>query len=261
MAEIKGTNVVAPVVPLDTADVHPTHAAAYGLGGYRTVASDADRDAIPAPRREQGMLVFVTGTGQTWRLGSDLSTWTEQVAGAGSWDDITGKPSTFPPSAHTHAIADTTGLQTALDAAVTRTDAAGTAYAGPLYIQKADGPPAAPAEYTMLEVSDGVDVVAQVKANGAASFFSINRSSMPVATTTQKGAIIVGSGLAVASGTASVTYGTTAGTACEGNDARLSDARTPTAHTHAASDITSGTLAEARLPNLVILHPFLLAGM
>jgi lysophospholipase L1-like esterase len=38
---------------------------------------------------------------------------------------------------------------------------------------------------------------------------------------------------------ASVTYGTTAGTACEGNDSRLSDARTPTAHklTHA----TGGT--------------------
>ena len=35
-------------------------------------------------------------------------------------------------------------------------------------------------------------------------------------------------------------YGNTAGTICEGNDSRLSDARTPTAHTHSASDITSG---------------------
>jgi hypothetical protein len=261
MAEIKGTNVVAPVVPLDTADVHPTHAAAYGLGGYRTVASNAERDAIPAPRREQGMLVFVTATGRTWRLGADLSAWTEQVAGAGSWDDITGKPSTFAPSAHTHAIADTTGLQAALDARVARADAFGTIFVGPAYIAKADGPPEFPAEFTMLEITNGADTTALIKANGAASFFSINRSSMPVATTTQKGAIIVGSGLEVASGTTSVTYGTTAGTACQGNDARLSDARTPTAHTHAASDITSGTIAEARLPNLVIIHPFLLAGM
>lgn len=31
------------------------------------------------------------------------------------WDDVTGKPATFPPSSHTHVIADTTGLQTALD--------------------------------------------------------------------------------------------------------------------------------------------------
>jgi hypothetical protein len=31
------------------------------------------------------------------------------------WTDISGKPATFPPSAHTHVIADVTGLQTALD--------------------------------------------------------------------------------------------------------------------------------------------------
>jgi hypothetical protein len=37
-------------------------------------------------------------------------------------------------------------------------------------------------------------------------------------------------------------------TACEGDDARLSDARTPTAHTHDAADINAGTLAIARIP-------------
>lgn len=31
------------------------------------------------------------------------------------WDDVTGKPSTFAPSTHGHAIGDVTGLQTALD--------------------------------------------------------------------------------------------------------------------------------------------------
>jgi hypothetical protein len=35
--------------------------------------------------------------------------------GSVAWGDVTGKPSTFTPSAHTHAIADVTGLQTALD--------------------------------------------------------------------------------------------------------------------------------------------------
>lgn len=40
-----------------------------------------------------------------------------------------------------------------------------------------------------------------------------------------------------------ITYGTTAGTACQGNDARLSDARTPLAHTHVATDITDSTTA------------------
>lgn len=36
-------------------------------------------------------------------------------SGEVNWNDIQGKPSTFPPSAHNHVIADTTGLQAALD--------------------------------------------------------------------------------------------------------------------------------------------------
>ena len=36
-------------------------------------------------------------------------------ADAAPWTGITGKPSTFPPDTHSHAIADVTGLQTALD--------------------------------------------------------------------------------------------------------------------------------------------------
>lgn len=35
--------------------------------------------------------------------------------GSPAWTEITGKPSTFPPSTHTHAVADVTGLQAALD--------------------------------------------------------------------------------------------------------------------------------------------------
>lgn len=35
--------------------------------------------------------------------------------GSSSWASITGKPSTFPPDAHTQAIATITGLQSALD--------------------------------------------------------------------------------------------------------------------------------------------------
>jgi hypothetical protein len=177
MAEIKGTNVVAPVVPLDTADVHPTHAAAYGLGGYRTVASDAERDAIPAPRREQGMLVFVTATGRTWRLGADLSTWTEQVAGAGSWDDITGKPATFTPSDHAHGSITSDGL------------IGGNTVSG-----------------YFVTTSDGGELVL----TGA----STSRT-------------LLGLG-----GAAVLNVGTAAGTVAAGDDARLSDARTPTAHTH-----------------------------
>jgi hypothetical protein len=38
-----------------------------------------------------------------------------EVADAVAWTGITGKPSTFAPSAHGHGISDVTGLQTALD--------------------------------------------------------------------------------------------------------------------------------------------------
>ena len=41
--------------------------------------------------------------------------WLSNNLGQIDWDAVADKPSTFPPSAHTHAIADVTGLQTELD--------------------------------------------------------------------------------------------------------------------------------------------------
>jgi hypothetical protein len=80
MAIIKGTNVLAPVVPFDTTDSHASHEARYGKGGYRSVADTAERDAIPALRREAGMLVFTINTQKAWRLNDNLTTWTEVTA-------------------------------------------------------------------------------------------------------------------------------------------------------------------------------------
>ena len=37
------------------------------------------------------------------------------TAGSVAWEDVTGKPSTFPPDTHQHAISDVTGLRDALD--------------------------------------------------------------------------------------------------------------------------------------------------
>jgi hypothetical protein len=82
---------------------------------------------------------------------------------------------------------------------------------------------------------------------GDQTWAAISTYTLPAATTSTLGGVIVGTGLGVSSGTASVTYGTTAGTACQGNDSRLSDARTPTSHVHDGSEIASGTIAAARL--------------
>lgn len=66
------------------------------------------------------------------------------------------------------------------------------------------------------------------------------------------GAIGSTSGLPIITGASGVlttgTFGTTSGTFCQGNDSRLSDARTPLSHTHVTSDITSGTFDIARIP-------------
>lgn len=47
---------------------------------------------------------------------------------------------------------------------------------------------------------------------------------------------------AIGAGTSSLVLGTAAGTAAAGNDSRLSDARTPTAHTHASAEISDSTV-------------------
>jgi len=44
-------------------------------------------------------------------------------AGATSWDDLTGKPATFPAEAHSHGIGEVSGLQTALDGKLSSTGA------------------------------------------------------------------------------------------------------------------------------------------
>lgn len=63
MAELKGTQVAAMVVPFTDADKYATHDAKYGKGGFRSVSTIADRDAIPVERKTEGMIVRVTANG------------------------------------------------------------------------------------------------------------------------------------------------------------------------------------------------------
>lgn len=55
------------------------------------------------------------------------------------------------------------------------------------------------------------------------------------------GHVKTGTGIKNNSGTISVSYGTAAGTACQGNDSRLSDSRTPKSHAATATTYGSGT--------------------
>ena len=49
---------------------------------------------------------------------TDIDTWNAAGSGgASTWDELTGKPTEFPPESHNHEIDDVNGLQDALDAA------------------------------------------------------------------------------------------------------------------------------------------------
>jgi hypothetical protein len=67
-----------------------------------------------------------------------------------------------------------------------------------------------------------------------------NIGGVPTSRTISSGTGLTGGGDLTANRTLTVSYGTTSGTACEGNDARLSDSRTPLSHSH--GNITNGGL-------------------
>lgn len=57
--ELKGYNVIGPVVPFNTSDIYATHIALYGNGGLRTVKNLTERDDISLERRDNLMIVGV----------------------------------------------------------------------------------------------------------------------------------------------------------------------------------------------------------
>ena len=69
MAKYKGTvAITGPISPTDTLDLYATHLASLGQGGYRSVLTLVDRDAILPLRREAGMVVYVIETQKEYRL-------------------------------------------------------------------------------------------------------------------------------------------------------------------------------------------------
>lgn len=89
-------------------------------GGATTVTSANITDATATGR---SVLTAASAADARAAIGAGTSNLTigttASTAKAGNYvptyAEVTGKPSTFAPSAHTHAIADVTGLQTALD--------------------------------------------------------------------------------------------------------------------------------------------------
>lgn len=85
MAKYKGTvAITGPISPTDTLDLYATHLASLGQGGYRSVLTLVDRDAILPLRREAGMVVYVIETQKEYRLvGGILNTNWSEISGTG----------------------------------------------------------------------------------------------------------------------------------------------------------------------------------
>ena len=115
--------------------------------------------------------------------------WGSGIAMTGAaWGDVTNKPTTFSPSAHQHAIADVTSLQTSLD-----------------------GKAATSHNHTASQSTDfHAAVVAASPPTTNASLLTngtLASARLPLATNAIAGAMIAGSGLSVSNGTVSVSTG------------------------------------------------------
>ena len=91
----------------------------------------------------------------------------------------------------------------------------------------------------------------QITVNDAGDTLTIASTAVLPTRTITAGTGLSGGGDLSANRTFSVTYGTTAGTAAQGNDSRLSDARTPLAHSHAIGDLPAANDAESSATKFV----------
>lgn len=91
-----------------------------GNGGITPLIIDAKGDIIVGTAADIPDILPVGSDGQILSADSTTETGLKWITisgggdGSTAWADITGKPSTFPPSTHNHAQSEVTGLTTAL---------------------------------------------------------------------------------------------------------------------------------------------------
>lgn len=113
MAELKGTQVAAIVVPFTDADKYATHDAEYGKGGFRSVETIALRDAIPTERKTKGMVVRVNETGLHYYWNG--SAWTEWLPKGTMLVDATLSTSSTNPVQNKVITAKTQEIEVSVD--------------------------------------------------------------------------------------------------------------------------------------------------
>lgn len=100
MAAIPGTVIGDKIVPSDSNDNYPTHAASLGLGGHRTVQDLTERNAILSSRLEEGMLVYVIDEQTTYQLLPGFSTPTINA----DWEPLNFTGGSGTPSGPTNSL-------------------------------------------------------------------------------------------------------------------------------------------------------------
>ena len=103
LASVYDTNGDGKVNAADTADSVGSTTAAQVADAVSKAHEHSNKTTLDKFAEQDGALTF---NGQPVGGGT---------ADSVAWEDVTGKPSTFPPSTHQHAISDVTGLQDALD--------------------------------------------------------------------------------------------------------------------------------------------------
>lgn len=92
-----------------------------GLADDKLMTPERVGQAIAVAGREEVEAMLIAGTNVTITAAGNGAARTLTIAASGggggsvAWADISGKPTAFAPSAHTHIIGDVTGLQAALD--------------------------------------------------------------------------------------------------------------------------------------------------
>ena len=85
------TRLVAGITPLNDNSNFPSHYADFGYGGLRSVTTITTRDAIPAARRDNGMLAYVISEDKYYKLlnGITNSDWVELAISSSSTVGLT----------------------------------------------------------------------------------------------------------------------------------------------------------------------------
>lgn len=147
------------------------------------------------------------------------------VAKSGDYADLENIPSTFTPASHTHGSISSDGKIGSTAGLVVQTGASG-------------------ALSTLTAGTSG-----QVLKQGSSGLEWGTAGGVGTVTSVTAGTGLTGDTI-TSSGTIAVTYGTTASTACEGNDARLSDTRTPTDNTVSTAKLQDAAVTYAKIQDV-----------